>query len=67
MGGTLERVEQECEQRAASETDTERQTGLENQVALAQIEQVSEDVREKVETFEEREDALKERFAKTAD
>ena len=35
--------------------------------ALAQIEQVSEDVREKAETFEEREAMLRERFANTAD
>lgn len=36
-------------------------------VVLTQIEQVSEDVREKAETFEEREELLRERFAKTAD
>lgn len=36
-------------------------------VALAQIEQVSEGVREKAETFEEREELLWERFADAAD
>ena len=61
--GTVERVECEYERQAESETDTDGQTGLESQVALAQIEQVSEDVREKAKTFGEREAALRERFA----
>jgi hypothetical protein len=65
--GTLERVEREYEQQADSETDANGQTGLESQVALAQIEQVSDSVREKAKTFEEREEALRERFAETAD
>ena len=65
--GTLERVEREYEQQAESETDADGQTGLESQVALAQIEQVSEDVREKAETFEEREELLRERFAETSE
>ena len=65
--GTLERVEREYEQQAEAETNGEGQTGLESQVALAQIEQVSEGVREKAETFEEREEALRERFAEAAD
>ena len=60
--GTLNRVEREYEQQAESETDADGQAGLESQVALAQIEQVSEDVREKAETFEEREELLRERF-----
>ena len=64
--GTLERVEREYEQQAESETDADGQTGLESQVALTQIEQVSEDVREKAETFEEREAMLRERFAETS-
>jgi len=65
--GTLERVEREYEQQAESETDADGQTGLESQVALARIEQVSENVREKAETFEEREVMLRERFTNTAD
>jgi hypothetical protein len=64
--GTLERVEQAYERQAEAETDADGQTGLESQVALAQIEQVSDGVREKAETFEEREELLRERFA-TAD
>lgn len=64
---TIERVEQEYERHAKAETSPDGQTGLESQVALAQIEQVSESVREKAETFEEREEALRERFAKAAD
>ncbi|WP_178917822.1 hypothetical protein [Natronomonas gomsonensis] len=65
--GTLERVEREYEQQAEAETDGDGQTGLESQVALAQIEQVSDSVREKAETFEEREAELRERFAEAAD
>jgi hypothetical protein len=61
--GTIERVEQEYEQQAEAETDADGQTSLESQVALAQIEQVSADVREKAATFEEHEEALRERFA----
>jgi hypothetical protein len=49
------------------ETGRNGQTGLESQVALAQIEQVSDSVREKAETFEEREAELRERFAEAAD
>jgi hypothetical protein len=65
--GTLERVEREYEQQAEAETNGDGQTGLESQVALAQIEQLSDTVREKAETFEEREAALRERFAEAAD
>lgn len=39
------------------------QTGLESQIALAQLERVSEDVREMAATFEAREEQLRERFA----
>ena len=35
------------------------ETGLENRVGLAQIEQVSHDVRQKAEAFEEREEAIR--------
>jgi hypothetical protein len=60
---TVECVEQTYEQRAEAETDREGQTGLESQAALAQIERVSQDVRAKADQFEEREAALRERFA----
>jgi hypothetical protein len=65
--GILERVEQAYERRAEAETDTDGQTGLESQVALAQLEEVSEDVHEIADTFEKREELLRERFAKSAD
>ena len=61
--GTLERVEQRYERQDEAEGEGDGQVGLESQVGLAQIEQVDESVREKVETFEEREAALRERFA----
>jgi hypothetical protein len=59
---TLDRVERSYERQAEAETDGE-QTGLESQIALAQLERVSEDVREKATTFEAREEQLRERFA----
>jgi uncharacterized protein YukE len=59
---TLDRVKRAYERQAEAETDGE-QTGLESQVALAQLERVSEDVREKAATFETREERLRERFA----
>jgi hypothetical protein len=61
--GTLERVEREYDQQAEAETSEDGQTGLESQIALAKIEQVSETVHEKAETFEEREALLRECFA----
>jgi hypothetical protein len=60
---TIDRVEQTYEERAEAKTDDEGQTGLESQTALAQIEQVSQDVRAKADQFEERETTLRERFA----
>jgi hypothetical protein len=60
---TIDRVEQTYEERAAEETDGDGQTGLESQTALAQIEQVSQDVRAKADQFEEREATLRKRFA----
>jgi hypothetical protein len=60
---TVDQVEQTYEQRAEAETDGDGQTGLESQAALAQIEQVSQDVRAKADQFEEREATLRERFA----
>jgi hypothetical protein len=62
---TIETVEQAYEQQAADETDGDGQTGLDSQVALAQIEQVSAAIREKADQFEEREAELRERFAET--
>jgi hypothetical protein len=62
---TIETVEQAYEQQAAEDTDGDGQTGLESQVALAQIEQVSAAIREKADQFEEREAELRERFAET--
>jgi hypothetical protein len=59
---TLDRVKRAYERQAEAETDGE-QTGLGSQVALAQLERVSEDVREKAATFETREERLRERFA----
>lgn len=60
---TIDQVEQTYEERAEAETDGDGQTGLESQAALAQIEQVSQDVRAKAEQFEDRETTLRERFA----
>jgi hypothetical protein len=60
---TIETVEQTYEREAVADTDQDGQTGLESQVALAQIERVGQDVREKATQFEEREATLRERFA----
>jgi hypothetical protein len=64
---TVECVEQTYEQRAEAETDREGQTGIASQAALAQIERVSQDVRAKADQFEEREAALRERFAQVGE
>jgi hypothetical protein len=61
-GDEPEEASAEAVARAASETTTDGQTGVESQVALAQIERVSEDVREKAASFEAREEALRERL-----
>jgi hypothetical protein len=55
-------VERAYEQQASAETSADGQTGLESQVALAQIERVGQDIRERAEQFEERETTLRERF-----
>ena len=55
-------MERSYERQAEAETDGD-QTGLESQIALAQLERVSQDVREKASTFETREEQLRERFA----
>ncbi len=60
---TIDQVEQTYGERAEAETDGDGQTGLESQAALAQIKQVSQNVRAKADQFEEREATLRERFA----
>ncbi|MBX0296712.1 hypothetical protein [Haloarcula nitratireducens] len=60
---TIRAVERNYEQRANADTDGDGQTGLESQVALAQIERVGRDVREKATQFETREATLRDRFA----
>ena len=59
---TIGRVEDAFERRAREETRGDGQTGVESQVALAQLERVGRDVREKAAQFEAREAALRERF-----
>ncbi|WP_324759534.1 hypothetical protein [Haloarcula montana] len=60
---TIETVERTYEEQAAAETESDGQTGLESQVALAQLERVGQDIREKATQFEHRETTLRERFA----
>ena len=59
---TISVVEDTYERQAEAETRGDGQTSLESQVALAQVERVSEDVRTKAETFERREAALRGRL-----
>ena len=60
--GTIARVEQAYEQQLDAEDDDGAQSSLAGERALASIERVSEDLQANVEQFEEREDALRERF-----
>ncbi len=60
--GTIERVEQAYEQQLEADGDDGSQASLAGERALASIERVSDDLQEKVEQFEEREDALRQRF-----
>jgi len=60
--GTIERVEEAYEQELEADGDDGSQASLAGERALASIERVSDDLQEKVEQFEEREDALRERF-----
>ncbi|QZP39353.1 hypothetical protein [Halobaculum magnesiiphilum] len=60
--GTIERVEQAYEQQLEADGDDGSQASLAGERALASIERVSEDLQEKVEQFEERENVLRERF-----
>ncbi|MFW5950335.1 MAG: hypothetical protein ACOCR6_03190 [archaeon] len=64
---TLERITDAYEREAATATDDDGQTGLDSQVALAQIERVEQQVNEKAMQFEDREATLRERFVTEAD
>lgn len=60
--GTIERVEQAYEQQLDAADSDGTQSSLAGERALASIERVSDDLQANVEQFEEREDALRERF-----
>ena len=60
--GTIERVERAYEEQLEADGDDGAQASLAGERALASIERVSDDLQEKVDQFEEREDALRERF-----
>jgi hypothetical protein len=60
--GTIECVERAYEEYLEADGDDGSQASLAGEQALASIERVSEDLQEKVDQFEEREDALRERF-----
>ena len=63
--GTIERVTQAYEERAAAETDGTGQTGLESQVALAQLARVGQDIKQKATQFNDRAETLRERLNQT--
>jgi len=62
--GTIDRVEEAYEQQLEAEDDESdgTQASLSGERALASIERVSNDLQQKVEQFEDREDALRDRF-----
>jgi len=60
--GTIERVERAYEEQLEADGDDGAQASLAGERALASIERVSDDLQEKVDQFEEREDVLRERF-----
>ncbi|EMA27503.1 hypothetical protein [Haloarcula japonica] len=60
--GTIERVERAYEEELEADGDDGSQASLAGERALASIERVNEDLQANVEQFEEREDALRERF-----
>ena len=60
--GIIERVEQAYEQQHEADDGDGSQASLAGERALASIERVSDDLQEKVDQFEEREVALRERF-----
>ncbi|MFA9417901.1 hypothetical protein [Natrinema sp. HArc-T2] len=59
---TIKRVEQAYEQQLEGDGDDGSQASLAGERALASIERVNSDIQEKVDQFEEREEALRERF-----
>jgi len=59
---TLEQVQGEYEQRMEADRDGDDQQSLAEANGLAQIERVGEDLRDRIEQFESREEALRERF-----
>jgi hypothetical protein len=59
---SIERVERAYEEHLEADGDDGSQASLAGERALASIERVSDDLQEKVGQFEEREDALRERF-----
>ena len=59
---TLERVQGEYERRMEADREGDDQQSLAEANGLAQIERVGEDLRDRVEQFESREEALRERF-----
>ena len=63
---TLRVVEETYKRQAEAETQSDGQTELESQVALAQVERVSEDVRSKASTFTDRETELRDRLHQTS-
>ncbi len=60
--GTIECVERAYEEQLEADDDDGSQGSLAGEQALASIERISNDLQEKVDQFEEREDALRERF-----
>ncbi|MDT3437461.1 MULTISPECIES: hypothetical protein [Halobacteriales] len=60
--GTIERVERAYEEQLETDGDDGSQASLAGERALASIERVNDDLQEKIDQFEEREDALRERF-----
>jgi hypothetical protein len=64
---TLDVVKRAYQQQATAKTDAAGQTDVESQAALAQIEQVSEELRTQIEQFENRADRLRRRFSDTGE
>jgi len=65
--GTIERVEQAYEEEVETGNVGGTQATLYGERGLAQIERVSENLKSKVEQFEDREEALRERFQQAMD
>lgn len=64
---TLDRVKTEYEQRLEDSGEEDGQRSLEEANGLAQIERIGEDLRDRVEQFESREEALRERFQEVSE